>query len=138
MLRQVICSTIDDLVEVTQYSVTTCIKHCQLPLPVPRRHPFPLHILVDQYLRIDYLLPRGLATVVVPEAVFALVAFAFETTFQIKGDVGFVVGLAIRIALGLAAYHIMSRRLLQLPNGHGDGVLEVGDNIHILCPMSTK
>ena len=74
---------------------------------------------------------------VIPEVVIALLAQTPEEAFQVEGDVRLVVDLAIRIAVDLAAYHIGGRRVLLLPDRRGDDVLEVGDDIYILYPMST-
>ena len=43
---------------------------------------------------------------VIPGAVMALVAQMFKETIQIVGNIGLVVDVAVRIAVGLAAYHI--------------------------------
>ena len=43
---------------------------------------------------------------VVPEAVLALVTRPSKETFQIEGDFGLVVDVAIRIAVDMATYHI--------------------------------
>jgi len=43
---------------------------------------------------------------VVPEAVFALITQPSKETFQIEGDVGLVVDVAIRITVDLTAYQI--------------------------------
>ena len=74
---------------------------------------------------------------VIPQAVIALLAQPPEETVQVEGDVRLVVHVAIGIAADLAAYHIGGRRMLLLPDSHGDDVLEVADDIYILDPMST-
>lgn len=43
---------------------------------------------------------------VIPEAVLAFVAHFFKETVQIMGNIGLVVDVAVRIAVGLAAYHV--------------------------------
>jgi hypothetical protein len=63
---------------------------------------------------------------VVPEAVVALVAWPSEETFQTEGDIGLVVDVAVRIAVGLAAYHIVGGSAPLLPDNLIDGLLEVG------------
>ena len=43
---------------------------------------------------------------VIPETVIAFVAQIFKETIQIVRNIGLVVDVAVRIAVGLATYHI--------------------------------
>ena len=81
---------------------------------------------------INYLLPYGTGAMVVPEAVIAKLTGTSEETFQTEGDVGLVVLVAVRIAVRLAAYHIIGGCLSLLPDDLVDCLLEVGQSIHIL------
>ena len=104
-MRQVVCSTIDDLVEVVHYLFTNCNEYRCLLRPILRRFPL-LYTLIDRCLCVHYFLPFGAAAMVIPETVIALVAQIFKETIQIVRNIGLVVDMAIRVAVGLAAYHI--------------------------------
>ena len=50
--------------------------------------------------------PFGVAAMVIPESMVAFVAQTFKEAIQIVGDIWLVVDIAVRIAVGLATYHI--------------------------------
>jgi len=77
-----------------------------LPFVVLRCLPFILYLLVEQHLHVNYLLPFGLAIMVIPEAVIALVARTPKLAVQFECGVGGVVDFTIRIAIKQSAHQI--------------------------------
>ena len=76
-------------------------------------------------MRINYWLPHGTGAVVVPKVVIAKLTGTSEETFKTEGDVGLVVLVAVRIAVRLAAYHIIGGCRSLFPDDLVDRLLEV-------------